>query len=165
MLLPGPRNYMRMLHSDRADQLLLCVSFDRTQASGVYSYRHRSRSKHGGNNNYKTKSTSYSSRSITESSESDFISYKRPYEWSDDDFSKSKRLKRHQSCANDRHQSSATDKHQSRATDKYQSRAVDMPQNSAQTCCNNTEPDMSRERSAGPSAHEPSQDDFITLHP
>ena len=120
-------------------------------------YRHRSRSKHGGNDNYKTKSTSYSSRSITESSESDFISYKRPYEWSDDDFSKSKRLKRHRSRA--------TDKHQSCATDKHQSRAVDMPQNSAQTCCNNTEPDMSREQSAGPSAPETSQDDFITLHP
>ena len=66
------------------------VSHDRSR-----HYRHRSRSKHGDNNNYKTKSTSYSSRSITESSESDFISYKRPYEWSDDDFSKSKRLKRH----------------------------------------------------------------------
>ena len=35
MLLPGPRNYIRMLHSDRADQLLLCVSFDRTQASST----------------------------------------------------------------------------------------------------------------------------------
>ena len=50
-------------------------------------------------------------------------------------------------------------------TGKHQSRAVDMPQNSAQTCCNNTEPDMSREQSAGPSAHEPSQDDFIKLDP
>ena len=124
------------------------VSHDRSR-----HYRHRSRSKHGGNNNYKTKSTSYSSRSITESSESDFTSYKRPYQRPDDDFSKGKKLKRHQSCANDRYQSSATDKHQSRA--------VDMSQNSGQTCCNNTEPDMSREQSAGPSAHEPSQDDLL----
>ena len=35
---------------------------------------------------------------------------------------------------------------QSSATDKHQSRAVDMPQRSGQTCCNNTEPDMSQDK-------------------
>ena len=40
-----------------------------------------------------------------------------------------------------------------------------MPQRSGQRCCENTEPDISQEQeSAGPSVHEPSQDDFIALH-
>ena len=84
-----------------------------------------------------------------ESSESDFSSYKRPYEQSDDDFPISKRQKRHQSCAHYRYQSSATDKHQSSAVDK--------PQRRGQTCYNNTEPDMSQDKEVQvPSAHEPS---------
>ena len=57
------------------------------------------------------------------------------------------------------------DRYHSSSTDKHQSRAVNMPQKSGQRCCENTEPDMSQEpESAGPSACEPSQEDFITLH-
>ena len=108
-------------------------------------YRHPSRSKFS-DDNYKRKSASYSSISITESSESDFSSYKRPYEQSDDDFPRNKKQKRHQGSAADRHQSSVNDRYQSNATDTHQSRAADMPQRSGHKCCENTEPDMSQEQ-------------------